>query len=82
MIKVSILYPYHENGHFDMDYYCRTHVPLAVKRFGPALRGWSVDAGVTSWPPGSPPPFVAAAHFLFDSVEAFHDVFAPASCIG
>ncbi len=28
MIKVSILYPYRENGHFDVDYYCVTHMRL------------------------------------------------------
>ena len=79
MIKVSILYPYRENGRFDVDYYCRTHMPLAVQRFGAGLRGWSVDVGINAGPPGSPPPYVAAGHFLFDSVEAFYDVFIPAS---
>jgi len=31
MIKVSILYPYRENGKFDVEYYCGTHMPLAAK---------------------------------------------------
>ena len=52
MIKVSILYPYRENGRFDMDYYCGTHMPLAAKLFGAALKGWSVDAGINAGPPG------------------------------
>ena len=79
MIKVSILYPYREGGRFDVDYYCGTHMPLAAKLFGAALKSWSVDVGINAGPPGSPPPFVAAGHFLFDTIEAFYDVFKPAS---
>ena len=70
MIKVSILYPYREGGRFDVDYYCGTHMPLAAKLLGEPLKGWSVDIGINAGPPGSPPPFVAAGHFLFDTVEA------------
>jgi len=79
MIKVSILYPYREGGRFDVDYYCGTHMPLAAKLFGAALKGWSVDIGINAGPPGSPPPFVAAGHFLFDTADAFYEVFKPAS---
>ncbi|MDE1183452.1 EthD family reductase [Paraburkholderia sp.] len=78
MIKVSILYPYRENGHFDVDYYCDKHMPLAAQRFGAALKGWSVDVGINAGPPGSPPPYRVAGHFLFDSTEAFYEVFMPA----
>jgi uncharacterized protein (TIGR02118 family) len=79
MIKVSILYPYRENGRFDVDYYCRTHMPLAARLFGDALKGWSVDVGISAGPPGTPPPYVAAGHFLFDTVDAFYAVFKPAA---
>lgn len=65
MIKVSILYPYRENGRFDSKYYSTRHMPLAARLFGDALRGWSVDIGVNAGPPGTPP-YVAAGHFLFD----------------
>lgn len=74
MIKVSILYPHRENGRFDVDYYCATHMPLAAKLFGPSLRGWSVDIGLNAGPPGTPPPYVAAGHFLFDSLDDFYAV--------
>lgn len=77
MIKVSILYPYRENGRFDIDYYRDKHMPLAAKYFGTALKGWSVDKGVGGAEPGSLPGFVAAGHFLFDSQEAFVQVFEP-----
>lgn len=79
MIKVSILYPYRENGRFDVDYYCGTHMPLAAKLFGAALKGWSVDVGINAGPTGTPPPYVAAGHFLFETTEAFYEVFKAAS---
>ncbi|RKP50808.1 EthD family reductase [Trinickia fusca] len=78
MIKVSILYPYREGGRFDFDYYRNVHMPLAAKRFGATLRGWSIDAGINGGPPDTKPPFVAAGHFVFDSVDAFYAVFTPA----
>jgi uncharacterized protein (TIGR02118 family) len=77
MIKVSILYPYRENGRFDFDYYCGTHMPLAAKHFAPALKGWSVDKVLSGGEPNSSASFVAACHFLFDSEEAFRQVFEP-----
>ncbi|MFC0398030.1 EthD family reductase [Paraburkholderia rhizosphaerae] len=77
MINVYLFYPYQPNGRFDMDYYCGTHMPLAAKLFGAALKGWSVDAGINAGPPGSTPPYFAVGHFLFDSAEAFFQVFNP-----
>ena len=77
MIKVSILYPHRENVRFDFDYYCGKHMKLAAQYFEPALRGWSVDKGIQGGEPHSAPGFVAAGHFLFDSVQAFEAVFAP-----
>jgi uncharacterized protein (TIGR02118 family) len=77
MIKVSILYPYRDNVRFDMDYYRDKHMTLAAKHFGTALKGWSIDKGMSGGEPGSKPGFVAAGHFLFDSFEAFEKVFAP-----
>ena len=73
MIKVSFLYPYRENGRFDVDYYCNTAHAVrgrASGRRGERLvRRCGVIASVA---PGSPPPYVAVGHLLFESVEAFH----------
>ncbi|WP_233864119.1 EthD family reductase [Paraburkholderia adhaesiva] len=77
MIKVSILYPYREDGHFDCEYYSTRHMPLAAHLFGDSLRGWSVDVGINAGPPGTTPPYVAAGHFLFDTIDAFYAVFQP-----
>lgn len=74
MIKVSFLYPYRENGRFDVEYYCTTHMPMVAEKFGAALKGWSVDVGVTA---GSPPAFSVIGHTLFDSVDAFATAVKP-----
>jgi uncharacterized protein (TIGR02118 family) len=72
MIKVSILYPFRENVRFDIDYYRDKHMTLAARHFGAALKGWSIDSGINAGEPGSKPGFVAAGHFLFDSIESFN----------
>lgn len=77
MIKVSILYPHRQNGRFDSEYYTTRHMPLAARLFGDALRGWPVDIGINAGPPDTPPPYVAAGHFLFDTVDAFYAAFQP-----
>ncbi|CAB3712639.1 EthD family reductase [Trinickia soli] len=77
MIKVSILYPFRENVRFDIDYYRDKHMTLAARHFGAALKGWSIDSGINAGEPGSKPGFVAAGHFLFDSIESFTAVFEP-----
>jgi len=52
-------------------------MPLAAKHFGTALKGWSIDKGASAGVPGSKPGFVAAGHFLFESLDAFREVFEP-----
>jgi uncharacterized protein (TIGR02118 family) len=37
----------------------------------------AVEQGLAGAEPGSPPPFLALGHLLFDSVEAFQTAFAP-----
>ena len=61
MIRFSVMYPATEGASFDHDYYVTKHVPLAVKTWG--LEGAQIDKGING-------PYVAAVHFLFDSMEA------------
>ena len=61
MIRFSALYPVTEGASFDYDYFVGTHVPLALKAWG--LGSAQVDKGVNG-------PYVAAAHFEFESQEA------------
>jgi uncharacterized protein (TIGR02118 family) len=71
MVKVSVFYPNREGTNFDMEYYCKRHIPMVQQLLGSALKGASVDAGVSGEEPGSPAPYVAMGHLLFDSVQAF-----------
>lgn len=77
MIRVSILYPKKDNVRFDLDYYVKKHMPLSIKLLAPSLRGVSVEQGLDVPAPGVSLAFVAATHFLFDSVEAFVAAFTP-----
>lgn len=61
MIRLSVLYPVTEGATFDHDYYRTKHVPLAVKTWG--LGGAEIDRGIDG-------PYVAAVHFMFESLEA------------
>ncbi|MGD8523161.1 MAG: EthD family reductase [Desulfobacterales bacterium] len=77
MIKVSVLYPNEEGKKFDMDYYLNSHIPMVNEKIGAALKGRGVEQGLSGVEPGSPPTYVAMAHLLFDSVEAFQSAFGP-----
>lgn len=77
MVKVSVFYPNGQGTRFDIEYYCRRHIPLVQRLVGPALRGVSVEQGICGEQPGAPPTYVAMGHLLFDSVEAFQASFGP-----
>ena len=68
MIRLSILYPKGEDTTFDFEYYKQKHIPLAVSTFG--VQGAEIDKGVDG-------PYVAAAHFLFESAEALGAAMSP-----
>jgi len=77
MIKVSVLYPDGAGSRFDMEYYCTSHMPMVREKLGAACKGVAVEQGLGGAEPGSPAPYVAMGHLLFDSVEAFQAAFAP-----
>ena len=56
MIKVTVVYPNSSGSHFDIRYYCNTHIPLVARLLGPALKGVAVEHGIAGAAPGSPPP--------------------------
>ncbi len=76
MIKVSVLYPNGEGSTFDITYYCEKHMPMVRQKLGAALKGVAVEHGLAGAAPGSPPPFLALGHLLFESLEAFQAAFA------
>ena len=77
MIKVSVLYPNSPESNFDMPYYLNTHMPMVRQKLGAALKGMFVEQGLGGGEPGAPPAFLAMAHLLFDSIEAFQVAWGP-----
>jgi uncharacterized protein (TIGR02118 family) len=77
MIKVTVMYPNKEDSTFDMTYYCETHIPMVRQKLGAALKGVAVERGIGGEEPGSPAPYLALGHLLFESMEAFQTAFAP-----
>jgi uncharacterized protein (TIGR02118 family) len=77
MVKVSVLYPQSAGTKFDMTYYLDDHLPLVRRLLGSALKGVSVEDGISGGEPGMDAPYIATGHLLFDSIEAFQTSFAP-----
>jgi len=75
MIKVSVLYPNQEGKTFNMDYYLNTHMPMVAARLTPTCKGISVEQGISGGLRGTAPAYLALAHLLFDSVQAFESAF-------
>ena len=75
MIKVSVLYPSREGTKFDAAYYLSHHIPMVRQLLGSALKGVSVEQGISGAEPGSPAPYVTTCHLLFDSVQAYQTSF-------
>jgi uncharacterized protein (TIGR02118 family) len=63
MSKVTVVYPNTAGSHFDIRYYCDTHIPLVRRLLGPALKGLAVEHGIAGATPGSPPPIWRSASF-------------------
>ena len=77
MIKMSIFYPNQEGSKFDMDYYCKSHIPMIQQKLGEACKGVAVEQGLGGATPGSRAAYAAMGHLYFDSVEAFQAAFGP-----
>ena len=52
-------------------------MPMVRQLLGLALKGVSVEQGISGEEPGSPAPYIAMGHLLFDSLESFHTSFGP-----
>jgi len=77
MIKVSVLYPNNNGSKFNMDYYCKSHIPMVQQKLGAACKGVAVEHGLSGAASGSRPAFVAMGHLYFDTAEAFETAFGP-----
>jgi uncharacterized protein (TIGR02118 family) len=74
MIKVSVLYPYQPNAHFDLEYYKSKHIPLIKELMGDACSSVSLDQGISGLP-GQPPIYSVQLHIFSESMEVFLDAF-------
>jgi len=77
MVKVSVLYPNKPGSCFDVEYYLNTHMPMAARLLGPAVKAITVEIGVSGEQPGSQPPFAAIAGFTCESLHDFVEAFTP-----
>lgn len=79
MVKISILYPHLPDATFDMQYYLRTHMPMALDRLRshPGFISVSVERGVAAPLSGTPPSHVAMCHYTFATAEDFVAAFMP-----
>lgn len=77
MVKVSVFYPNKPGARFDMDYYLTKHIPMVVSTLGAALKGASVDQGLSTKPPFASAAYLAMGHLLFESEAAFRQAFDP-----
>jgi len=77
MIQVSILYLNTPDSRFDIDYYLNQHMPMTIRLLSPALRGVTVDQGISGATPDQTPTYAAGCHLRFDSADAFYSAFVP-----
>ena len=77
MIKASVLYPNGDGHSFDINYYIAKHIPLVRRLIGSALKGVEVEQGIGGLSQGSPAPYLAMGHLLFESPQAFQAAFGP-----
>ena len=66
MIRMAIIYNKTEDSSFDLDYYIKSHMPMAAREFG-AFK-WDVD-NVVSGADGSVSPIHCIGYLYFESEE-------------
>lgn len=79
MVKISILYPNNKGSRFDLSYYSKKHMPMAIDLLGThtGFKGVSVEHGLGGGIPGTEATYVAMCHYHFDVVESFMAAFTP-----
>lgn len=71
MFKVTIFYPYIKGAEFNIDYYCKKHMPMVKKKLGKVCKGIGVDYGLGGGGPDAPPTYIAIGYILTDNLEKF-----------
>ena len=71
MFKATVFYPYAKGAKFDIDYYCKKHMPMVKKLLGKACAGIGVDFGLGGGGPDAPPTYIAIGYILTENLEIF-----------
>jgi uncharacterized protein (TIGR02118 family) len=79
MIVLAVMYPNGPGKRFDMNYYCNKHMVLVKEMVGDALKGATVDRGLSGGEPGSSAEYAVITRLLFDSLEDQATYMAPHS---
>jgi uncharacterized protein (TIGR02118 family) len=74
MVKISILYPNKPGSRFDVEYYLNTHMPMAARLLGDAVKAITVEIGQPGLG-GEPAPFAAICGFTCETTEDFMGAF-------
>jgi len=77
MIRVHVNYPNSDDAQFDMDYYLSKHMPMVAEKCGDALKGWTVESGLSGGMGGNPAAYIASGTLEFESVDAFAAAMGP-----
>lgn len=77
MISVNVLYKNTDGLNFNMNYYLNQHIPLINRLLGAALKGVSVQHGISGGAPGSKPEYLVITQLNFASVESYQAAFGP-----
>ena len=77
MIRVHVQYPNSDDAKFDMDYYLNKHMPMVAERCGDALKGMTIEQGLSGGMGGNPPANICVGTLEFDSVDAFAAAMGP-----
>ena len=77
VIKVSTFYPNGEGKTFDMEYYIRKHIPMALGLLGDGVELGAIEMGISGSKPGTPPAYLVMSHIYFDTIEDFEKAFRP-----
>ena len=77
IVRMNVFYPWKKGARFDWAYYTGSHIPMVARKLGEALKGISVEKGLSGEGLDSKPTYVAIAHLSFDSMADFDSAFGP-----
>jgi uncharacterized protein (TIGR02118 family) len=74
MFRFTVVYPAAEGGHFDFDYYVKSHIPMVVSLIGASAVRTEATRGLTG-AGGSPAPYTATGNIYLRDLEGLQAAF-------